>query len=234
MKFSVAVLTIPERKHLGITIKDLYAGGKLYCDYYHEGSWKNHKRALSECTSDYLLVLEDDILPCKDFLLTVDVIAGMFPDNPVSFFNMDYYKRTNNTVKKRGETFFSTFGVTGQAILYPSKCITSFLRWCDVNVPENNILNTCDARRWAWAVSTNTPIVVTVPNLVEHTLPLETAIKNSVRTLSKKRVSADFIGKDVSGMSVAWNPFKVCFNNTGDFEGWWREKGYVWKNPFQQ
>lgn len=222
MKYSISILTIPERRNRAANLQKL-TGGNILCDFEYRGSWQNHRRGLEDCQAPYHLILEDDIRLCNNFLETVNRIAGLFPNNPVSFFNMRYRKNINTKTKRSGQLYFSGYGVTGQAILYPEHCALSFLKWNSANIIDDSKHISCDARRWFWASVSGTRIIVTQPNLVEHELPCETTIRTSRSTLGDLRRSGDFIG-DSDPLSLPWEEKSrepIQFYDIASFAGYW-------------
>lgn len=221
MKFSTAVVTIPKRLPLAKTLASQLKA-EIICDVKGNGSWWGHRQAMLKYRGDYHLVLEDDVSLCKDFIEGLDQIVGLFPDNPVSLFNMATFTSINAHAQKLGINFVGTNGATGQAQLWPVPILKKFIMWCDRNVPE--LIPFEDTRLWLWLNQTRTSIYLTCPNLVEHLLPDH----SSLGFHGKNRHSADFLGHRSAALIDWSNNLELAKNthlNKYDYSTFWKKYG---------
>lgn len=187
MNFSSAVVSVPKRLPYARQLaKDI--NGKVIVDMVGNGSWWGHKMAMLNYSKPYHLILEDDVKLCQDFIEGVDLMCGLFPDHPISLFNMLNFAALNRRAQQLDIAFLGTNGATGQAQLWPTHVLKEFILWCDAHVPEHVPYE--DTRLWLWLKQTNNKIYLTCPNLVEHLCPNDSTLGFK----GNKRVSADFLG----------------------------------------
>lgn len=175
----------------------------ITCDIRYTGSWNGTRNAwlsgLSNKKATHVMTLEDDILPCKDFIKTVHHIADLLPNEVITFYSL---KSESNMVKwadKNDSCWYVTDGnASGQAVMIPRAKLIDFLRitdaFIDPTVPYE------DARLWGWQQLRHYLTWTTVPNLVEHAMPTQSTLGFN----SAGKTSPCFIGEDVSGMDIDW------------------------------
>jgi hypothetical protein len=198
MKYSVGIVTIIERYNMALALNQKI-GGVITIDFNRSGSWPTHLKAMLNFNpeKDYHLVVEDDIELCPDFPEAVDKCCGLFPNNPLSFFNMKYTEKANKDARSKHTHIINANGSTGQAILFPTKIMLAWVTWCNRYIPDTIPYE--DNRLWAWSNITNTPIFITEPNLCNHLLPSNSSLGFNDR----RRVSANFDPKTL-GLSINW------------------------------
>lgn len=219
MNFSSAVVTVPKRLSLARRLATTLQA-EMIVDVVKNGSWWGHREAMLHYTKPYHLVLEDDVELCCDFIEGVEQICGLFPDHPVSLFNMATFTKLNNRASQLQIPFIGTNGATGQAQLWPIKTLKAFISWCDAHVP--NDIPYEDTRLWLWLKQTNTCLYLACPNLVEHILPNASTLGFK----GKNRISADFLGPRSAKMTD-WSKNlelarKTCIK-AYDYSSFWKK-----------
>lgn len=224
MNFSTAIVTVPNRLVIARSLANQLKG-ELVIDMVKNGSWWGHKQALLKHSQPYHLVLEDDVKLCTDFIEGLDQICGLFPDHPVSLFNMGFYKDLNERAQKMEMHFVGTNGATGQAQLWPVKTLNQFILWCDKNIPETILFE--DTRLWYWLKTFNKPIFLTCPNLVQHDIHLKSELGFKGPLL--KRDSADYLGPRSAAL-INWTSNLESAKKTHfkqyDYSTFWKKQGF--------
>lgn len=139
IRLSVAIFSHPSRaKRLEETLKLLGndVDVKVIIDTQTEGIWKTAMRAWRAYDSDatHHLVLQDDIIPAKNFLAAVpEVITGLSPLFAVSFCDNIPMMRY---AEKRGDVRWikSSQVRHAQALLQPVEQIEHFIEWAEWNI----------------------------------------------------------------------------------------------------
>ena len=192
-----------------------------------EGTWDGCKKCLksglrSGC--EYVLVLQDDILPCRDFLYTVQKIADRRPYYPITFFTnspSQEFAETNNYRWVRLRVWFMA-----QAYLFPTNMIEDFFDWTEAHAKPELV---DDERLALYVHKKNIPVLATVPSLVEHLGWRTTTIggRNSkAYTMIARRVANSFIGFEKSGLDINWSEvrtFDDMNDNPSIFTRWYKE-----------
>jgi hypothetical protein len=182
----------PDARKLGIQIR-------VVQDPKREGPWATAKRCwfqgLREGATHHM-VLQDDILPCVDFLPTILRILELLPDAPIAPFAM----RKAITVARQADKSWATIrdGCWGPCFILPVALITDCLRTAE-SFPALG-QNSDDTRISKWMILRNRPAWATVPCLVEHL----GASQSLIGFNNKKRVARWYIGQDKSGLGIDW------------------------------
>lgn len=150
MRQTQSILSVPE--------------DRIVIDYNHDGCIPTARRAWEiQASEDHVLVLQDDILLCKDFMSYCtrmisahpDVILSLFPPNQLCF-------RKNIKRLPRNTPYIQTKELTAQGIVMPSRFISPCLdSWEDFRRGDDtNIL--------FWARQNNITILTTIPTTMQH------------------------------------------------------------------
>ncbi len=205
-----------------IADKHLLADFSIAEDYGKEGSWPVSRRAWKTAGSKgatHHLVIQDDVVPCRDFVKTLLHILRLKPDVPIGI----YANRKVIEEARRAASSWALIpdGVWGQGIMLPADLAWDFLKWERAHVVAEGdyVRKHYDTRMAMWALKTKRPIWATVPSLVEHVAPSESLLGFS----NKHRVARWFAGVNTSGLEFDWtqgleNPTR----GTSSFQtSWW-------------
>lgn len=203
VNFDIAITSLPNRmdsvigmiERLGKQYRDIIT---IVLDENRLGCWETSKGAWEKFNPNktHHIVMQDDILFCKDFVETMNMISLLLPNNPVLPYS-------NNQIAQkamdRGDSWFILRGICwGQALMMPNKLIPDFIDYVDERVGEG--YESYDGRLNYWVTNRNIDTYCTVPSLVQHNLDYKSAMgHNACRTFSKY-----FIGEVRSGLSVNW------------------------------
>jgi hypothetical protein len=133
--------------------------------------WAGYKQCLTDipdCT--HLLVVQDDVIPCRNFVPALEQIAEARPDMPVCLFMGDIPASTAHHARIamiRGVRY-TRLHVTNfmplVAVLWPRAKAEHFLAWGQ----NAKTTRADDGNAAKWMRQTRQSVLVSVPSLVEH------------------------------------------------------------------
>lgn len=202
--------------------KDLLVEFTILKDYDKAGPWPVSRKAWKMAGrkgATHQLVLQDDVIPCRDFVKTLLKLVELKPDVPIGIY-------ANRKVVETARTAGSSWalipdGAWGQAVLLPVALAWDFLRWERAHVTAHGefVKKHYDTRVAMWLLKTKRPMWATVPSLIEHIAPSRSLLGFS----HSRRVARWFAGADKSGLDFDWsqgleNPIK---GPNGFPSSWW-------------
>ncbi len=141
--------------------------------------WEGYQKCLRdipECT--HLLVLQDDVVLCKNFPPAVTRVADANPDYPVILFLAWLPRRVSNlalrAAKNRQHYFDARLRINefcpAVAVLWPAAKVEEFLAWTDANPGKlgHPAPRSDDGVIGRWVALTKQIIRFTIPSLVQH------------------------------------------------------------------
>lgn len=144
-------------------------------DPYRAGAWHTARRCWNQGLDDgcdWIVVLNDDALPCRDFEDRVrDALAERDEQDPVCFYTA--HPDASTVPPLRWYTTHDDLVGVGCALSRQSAI--DFLAWCKEHDGEFEGFSD-DGRINLWAMSQGRLIYTTVPSLVEHQLPNESTV----------------------------------------------------------
>lgn len=165
LNVSVRIMGVPERMDcIKRNQKRLNIPDELiFIDENHEGLLQNAKRAWSYPTDKpYVMVLQDDVELCDDFISYVDAIVKAHPDSIISLFSVQYTRPCAFTRYPTETPYIKVNSITAQAIVmkteYVEPCLAAWkdeYRGDDININK-------------WATANDIEMLTTVPALVQH------------------------------------------------------------------
>jgi hypothetical protein len=184
------------------------------------GSWPTTKECWTNLPeSSYHLVLQDDVVVCRDFVPGLIRAIRHRPAAIVAPYSGRWGKKALEA-KEGGRSWVKLPGhLSGQAICMPTVWARSFIPWHDAWEPpydsefwvkegcttkarlEAARANWSDWRVMQFAKHNRLPIWFTVPSLVDHQGAMSGV--NPRGNSSNKRAQL-FIGEDTSALSVDW------------------------------
>lgn len=147
---------------------DLSILNKFYiCDDINKnGTWYNCKRAWENIPDDstHHIVLQDDMMVCNNFLLT---LYNILQANPTNIINIFASNNICNIALNNNKHWYTTFdGSWGGAVILPR----AHFNWC--SWADNYLVNLgkhlCDTRLNYYAIFNKLEIWNTAPGLIEH------------------------------------------------------------------
>lgn len=169
MKLKVKIMGVPSREEninklvdeLGLKSSDVVYGDESIGRPY-ETSKTAFTTKLGKGTT-HILVIQDDVEVCEDFIENVTKVVDVFPNDILTFFNPQYstYRGFNYYVVNSNVRMF------GQAICMPVDVAKQCFNWCEDTLPDMfKIDDDLNIKRFAEA--NHVRIVGTVVPLVQH------------------------------------------------------------------
>lgn len=218
----IVIMGVPDRKDL---IMPLYRKLKVdqgnvvvQLDEAHAGAVVNNRDCWNLLLSSfpgqpYYCLIQDDALPCVEFPATLQVIADIVVDKPVFLYCT--FKACQKVIDREEHWGKVLAPVWGVCQLLPRAMIEGYLEWLERNeavVYQDKYKGWDDfwlalyARMHNWAHG-----LVTVPSLVEHIGTGRSVLSHPANT-----VAYQFIGENVSGLSIDWTlPEKILSLGSG-------------------
>jgi hypothetical protein len=161
-KLSIVVMAHPDRKAMAQELANSLGGVPIVWDKLNN-VWDTCKRAWQaiDTTAEYGLVLQDDVLPCRDFQKRAEaVLKGRFVYN---FFVHYGFSASVEKALYEGENHFTKGSIYGEiALCMPTTCINSMINYCDRHGAHSDTLIS------TWARSIHLRIRYPIPSLVDH------------------------------------------------------------------
>lgn len=211
------VYSVPEREATVRILRAEVPGLEVWEDDARNGLWWNARRTWSApCSTSHLLVMQDDILLCKNFTTIVDHLANLYPDSIISLYSN---RKAGREAFTSGSRWFRLRDLTfGQALLMPVASVQPWLDWeaefIDPACPHD------DARLGMYASHNDIDIHCTVPSLVQHS----GAARSTVGHSDPRRRSPYFIGRILNPMDFDWTrgwPGRMATRPASIYESMW-------------
>lgn len=151
----------------------------------------------------HMMVIQDDVLPCKDLVATARELVKIRPNNFISLFSA--YDVTGEALRAGRH-----WGILDRAwglpcYIMPAKLVTQYLDF-DALIKDDIVAD--DVRISMFLEYVNEPVYVTAPSLVEHLAFTNTTLSDSgkvgIENALKFRVAKNYIGFEKSGLSIDW------------------------------
>jgi hypothetical protein len=149
----------------------------------------------------HLLVLQDDILPCKDFIKTVKKTIELLPNEVISYFTA-YDTSKPLSVGKHWSTIDRLYGLCAYVI--PVFLIDQYLEF-DKKIKDRIFAD--DVRLSMFLQSIDRKAYLTAPSLVEHICWDRTSQRDNRVPLDNAinfRIARNYIGFEESGLEIDW------------------------------
>lgn len=210
VRLSLAITTTPHRYRQALLREQTAAMGGLATILTHvtrytvctdtagRGCWWNTVDALARTGggATHHLVLQDDFLPCRDFLAALPVILARRPEHAVSLFSM---RKAVHEARALGHAWrTSRNDVIGGTVVLPVGWIRPYLAWArahfDPAYPHD------DVRLGAWLIEHGHRVWNTTPSLLEHAGDGFSVMGHG----NRNRVATWFLG-DTSPLVFDWS-----------------------------
>lgn len=167
---------------------DLWTGAKKTLQSYKPGD-------------THLLVLQDDILPCKDLIFAAEQIVELLPNNHISLFSIGDWQTNPNVRWANLKTWRMA-----QCYIAPVTMIEDFIKWADRHIKPEIYF---DDDRWAMYLFANSILTyASNPSLVEHlgwNQSTLTGYQPGTIFEPRIRMAKNFIGFEKSAMDIDWS-----------------------------
>lgn len=168
-RIATVIMSHPDRDAMTARLA-AQLNGPVYVerDDDEDGVWTNARRAWRAGIEDgapWVLLLQDDIRVCDDFLDHCREISHL-GERCVCLHCFDSKRRREAAEKVLGHWMQVRFSTWGQATLLPAAWAQDFILWCDAHVLDGYKHD--DTRLTWWLQEQSKSCWVPIPNLVEH------------------------------------------------------------------
>lgn len=185
--FSLSIVGNLYRPRSAKILRDkLGYGGIVYDTNYSD--WWSHRKAILSEPFDNHVILSDNLEPCADFLLAVEQVVSIFPNDVLSFCTTEFPSGPllANSQKRH---FYVTQGTPIRAISFPKQFLITWIKWCDRNIQPS--VQFTDTRLYAYLHYINSHVLCASPDLCY--VPTTSEI-----------LPANFIGLSKDPLSINW------------------------------
>ena len=193
--------------------------------------WSGAKATLQSYTQGFhthVLLLQDDVLPCRDLIKTAEHLIELLPHEPITLFS------NHSAITKAREAgkhwALLKKWLMAQAYIMPVEIIEDFIPWAERHIKPEIYF---DDNRWAMYFDYhNRGVYATAPSLVEHLGWNSTTLNGGYdpgHTFSaESRMAKWFIGFEHSGLEIDWgnphNYFEAQKTSNGDWAHYYRSE----------
>ena len=162
--------------------------------------WHTYRKCAHEglypAGASHVVILQDDLLLCKDFLPGLNKIIEYRPADIITLF---YVSKHAEEARETDRRWIRTADVWGQAVVWPREPLTGFLQWSASELRDD--WPTCDARATLYIALQKLTVWATAPSLVQHLRSRNSLI--GIQT-PQPRIARWFIG-DASALEYDWS-----------------------------
>lgn len=164
------------------------------------GLWPNHRRAwqahVRAPQATHHLVLEDDLVLCRDFLLGTKRAIASVRNGPISLYSV---RKVCDRCRAESRHWAEIVdGSWGQALILPVDMVAEMLAW-DARYLRQDYSD-YDGRLLMWSLATGRTWYCTQPSLVDHA----GASSSTIGFSNRNRRARWFIGADKSALDIDW------------------------------
>jgi hypothetical protein len=194
--------------------------------------WDTAKRAWRHAAANagpdtrHCVVLQDDAIPCRDLLPTLQAISDLYPLEPFCLTVIDYRlhgaRRDYDRAVQAGEPFwYSNAAVSAVGLMLPVRDVEPMIAFGDTFGTIHDDLKVRNYYR-----QQGRKLLFPIPSLLQHrNVDENPSLVPGNDGRWSDRASSTFIGQDVSGLSVNWSGMRpgqarpiVQFRNTRNGE----------------
>jgi hypothetical protein len=188
---AVYVMHVPgdsEREATLAKLRERVPGCVVVRDPDRTGAWSTARKCWEAGVeaADWVVVLNDDALPCEGFReVATAALAQRHPNDPVCF----YVGRPDavDVLADRLHWYTTHDDLVGVGCALHRSVIPEFLAWVDANPDVDDFSD--DGRLNLWAMATGRLIYTTLPALVDHQLPEASMVGSAVDDSAGARVA---------------------------------------------
>ena len=166
--------------------------------------WAGYRKCLSDLPAcDHVLIVQDDVLPCKNFAPAVEQIAERWPEFPVCLFMGTVPAGTAGKARiaMKNDKRYVLLGPSPVfplvAVLWPKAKAEQFLEWSR----HAKMTRADDNNAAKWLQRTKQQVMVSVPSLVEHD-DFQPSVKGGRDSQGESWRRALFVAED--GLNYEW------------------------------
>lgn len=199
----------PKRKDFVVELRKQLPDIEVAWDR-HDDRWETGRRALLafDPGADYHVTIQDDSIPCSDFLAGVELITRYVPDAPISLYTgktRPYGQQVQQAVRKAAARKLKWIALDalfwGVGVVLPVPLLKEMIGWHDLaNVKIQNY----DSKMSFYFQREGIRTFYTQPSLIDHRDLADGNPSLVPGRFAKGRVAHNFIG-DQSPLEVNWD-----------------------------
>ena len=159
------IFGVPERASNIEKMKKSLGNVTIIIDEEHDGCVSTAKRSwLLHTTASHVMILNDDVQLCDNFMEVCDTIVRLHPQSIISLFPVQFIGVNLNWVGgyPKHSPYVSTTKVSGAGIIMPTEYIKPCVDSWDPNTMED------DTSIELWAKANGIQILTTLPSTIQH------------------------------------------------------------------
>lgn len=164
VEIDIRIMGVPERMDNILASKELLVvpDENIFIDHEHIGCKWNAARAwLKETDKSHVMVLQDDVEFCDDFMKYLQITVDLHPDHVITLFPFRF-RQHKELGRYPATPYVETDLVSGCGVVmrkeYVVPCVNSWTE--EVKGDDTNIKN--------WAEANGIRILTTIPSLIQH------------------------------------------------------------------
>ncbi len=163
----VRIFGVPERMDNIEKMKSRFDGNvTVVMDNEHSGCVPTARKTwLLHTDASHVLVLNDDVELCNDFMRVCDVIVERHPDKIITLFPAQFMSRdvlNNVGGMPKNSPYVSTDRVSGAGIIMPTEYVKPCVESWDKHTTED------DTSIYEWAKKNGISVITTLPAILQH------------------------------------------------------------------
>lgn len=163
-KFYIPLIACRERQNYIDELVHMVHIDDIFYDDEHRGPLGNTIRALEsdKCKNcDYIMMLQDDCIPCNNLIEICSQIVDAHPDNVIAMFPWDFLK--NSPCEEVDTPFYEADIVSGLGLILPQKYLEDYLRFAKSSPSYFE-----DSTMKMFCEKYKIRMIQTIPALVQH------------------------------------------------------------------
>lgn len=178
MKLAIYVMHVPGTREAELAkLLERVPEAVVVQDPERAGAWATARRCWERgiaSGADWIVVLNDDAMPCDDFVVRVRAaLADCDADNG-SMEPVCLYTAHPKAIDVKGAWYTTHDDLVGVGCALSASAAAEFLAWVDANPKLGDFSD--DGRLNLWAMATGRLIWTTCPSMVDHQLPDESTV----------------------------------------------------------
>lgn len=198
MSISVAVPTVPQRRHLVVPLIRNHLPKNTMISVDDSGLWVNARKcwiATIEKGTDYCMVIQDDVKPVQNFMVNVWRMIEQKPKDILSLFCSRMRDMQEAWEAKASWIEYDTI-CWGQCVVMPRAIAIQFLQWADAETDDRWIMD--DGRVALFAALRGEKIYSPFPTPLQHSKELRSTWADRDGTT----LQSHFVGKWEKGKTI--------------------------------
>ena len=165
-RFYIPLIAVRERQEYVDELKTLTRIDEVFYDDEHKGPMKNTLKALHspKCKDvDYIMMLQDDGIPCDNMLEISDIIVSTHPDKVIVMHAFDFIDKSVEPYRDSDSPYYDIKYISGLGVILQRKYLEDY-----INIAMAYRCYYEDITMRAYCDSRNIMTITTIPDLIQH------------------------------------------------------------------